>query len=219
MRCYTVKKASGPVPLIGDVEGTVWQQAEVVGVDNWPWYKSGDKQATEARVLWDDDAVYVQFHCQDKHIYAGQTELNDNVYKDSCVEFFANSSPDEGQEYFNFEANCCGTFHVGFGSGRHGRRLIDADVAKGIEVVTSVPGPTKDESPDDDGWWLAAKLPLRTLSEFTARPVCPHAGDRWRANFYRIGGKTDVQHACWSRIDLPTADYHSPDFFGELLFA
>jgi hypothetical protein len=218
MRHYTIKRTDVPAPLAGEVDGTPWASAEALAIDNWTWDEPGDRQATRARVLYDDEAVYVQFQCADKHIYSRTTELNGPVYRDSCVEFFAMVDPASGPEYFNFESNCCGTFHVGFGSGRHDRRLIEPDLAAAIAVATSEPRPTRDESPDDSHWWLAARLPLDVLSTFTRKTVAPRKGDVWRCNFYRIGGKTGPRHVTWSPIELPKADFHRPEFFGEVTF-
>ena len=104
-------------------------------------------------------------------------------------------------------------------AGGRRRKPITSDQAAGIRIATSVPGPTKRESADDDGWWVVAVLPFDLLSEFTGRTVRPTAGDLWLANLYRCGGKTDPQYACWNPIDLPHPDFHCLKFFGELHFA
>ena len=68
-------------------------------------------------------------------------------------------------------------------------------------------------------WWAAVAISFRTLSELIGRTVAPAAGDAWKGNFYRCGGKTDPQFACWSPIEFPRPDFHRPEFFGELHFA
>ena len=216
---YTIRPATQTVPLVGDIAGTPWEAADVLMIDNWPWYEAGEKQPTEARLLYDSTAVYVQFQCTDKHIHSEATELNGDVYKDSCVEFFAAIAPDVGPEYINFEANCCGVFHLGFGAGRQGRKLIAFGLASQIDVASSEPRPMREELPEDSGWWLAARLPFDVLSGFSGRSVAPQSGDHWLANFYRCGGKTDDQYACWSPIDVPHPDFHRPECFGRLVFA
>ena len=219
IREYVIKPATQTVPLCGHVAGTPWQGADVLAIDNWPWYQGGDKQPTEARLLYDDAAIYVQFQCEDKHIYSEAAELNGDVYKDSCVELFASVEPEAGPDYFNFEANCCGVFHLGFGAARQGRKLVTAALAARVDVASSEAGPTRDESPDDARWWLAARLPFDLLSEFAGRSVSPKAGDYWMANFYRCGGKTDEQYACWNPIIASQPDFHRPECFGPLVFA
>jgi hypothetical protein len=115
--------------------------------------------------------------------------------------------------------NCCGTVHVGLGDRREGRRNITPELAGRIKLKASVPGPTKDESPYDNGWWIAAALPFEMLSEFAGQKVKPASGTAWRANFYRCGGKTDGQFGCWNFIPWKQPDFHRPEFFGDLLFA
>ncbi len=214
---YKVHRVSAKPPLTGDVAGTVWQNAEVAKISEFPWYKSGDRQGTEVRVLYDKKAIYLQFICEDKHISSAVTELNGLVCVDSCVEFFA--SPHPGKlDYFNFEANCCGVVHFGYGPIPKVRNLITPELASKIQIATSINTPTKEESPDDNGWWLAVAIPFDVLREFTGLAEAPKAGTVWRGNFYRCGGKTDDQFACWSPVVYERPNFHAPDQFGELLF-
>ncbi|HUT61594.1 MAG TPA: carbohydrate-binding family 9-like protein [Phycisphaerae bacterium] len=218
MKQYRIRRASASPPLNGDASAGPWPQADALKIDEYPWYTAGAKQATAVRALYDDEALYLQFLCEDRHIFAEVTELNGPVCKDSCVEFFATIEPDRRPDYFNVEFNCCGTRLGKWGSQRHGRKDITPAQAERIEVATSVPGPTKADSPNDDGWWLAVKLPLDLLSEFTGVRVRPASGTRWRGNFYRCGGRSDPQLACWNIIEWARPDYHRPEFFGEIVF-
>ena len=217
-RPYLVKRIAEPVPLSGEVEGTPWAQTPGVSVDLYPWYQSGDKQPTTARMLYDTTTLYLQFLCEDKHIFSETTELNGPVCRDSCVEFFAMPNQMRRQEYFNLEINACGTLLLGWGV-KGDRRRISQEMASRLTIVTSVPEPTKDESPDDNGWWVAAAVPFDLLSEFTERTIQPGSGGEWYVNFYRCGGRTDDQYACWWPIETPTPDFHRPEFFGQILFA
>ena len=215
-KTYTVRKASGKIKLSCDE--TIWAAADRLSIDEYPWYTHGQKQATTVAALYDADAIYLLFICEDKHIYAVETRPNGDVYKDSCVEFFANVDPEKGDDYFNFEANCCGTIHLAFGPDRYNRTLASGDVLEKIRVSTSIPTATKEESPSDDGWWLAAKIPFSAISKLAGYPVEVKSGTIWTANFYRCGGKTDPQHACWNPIATPQPDFHQPGYFGILKF-
>lgn len=218
MRRYALHLARGPAPLAGGVSGTPWADARVLRIDRYPWYAGGEKQATTVRLLHSRTTLYVQFRCRDRHFSARATELNGDVYLDSCVELFAMPHPEAGGEYFNLEVNCCGCMHLGWGDGRHRRRLVGPGLARRIRIATSVPTARKDESPDDRWWWVAAAIPFDALSDFAGVAIRPEAGDLWRANLYRCGGKTDPQYACWSPIAWPRPDYHRPEFFGKLRF-
>ena len=87
-----------------------------------------------------------------------------------------------------------------------------------ICVVTSVPTPTREESSADDGWWLAAGVPFAAIAELAQAPVAPGSGTGWGGNFYRCGGRTEPQCACWNPIQWQQPDYHRPEFFGTLTF-
>lgn len=216
MERYVIHQAAEKPPLSGDVSGP-WQDAEVANIDKFPWYTSGDRQATAVRVLHDDEAVYLQFICEDRHISSEVTELNGHVCLDSCVEFFA--SPHAGRlDYFNFEVNCCGGIHFGFGPTPQSRTLVSPELASRIQIATSIDTQTKVESPDDNGWWLAVAIPFGLLREFAGLEATPKSGTAWRGNFYRCGGKTDDQFACWNPVVYERPNFHAPDQFGELLF-
>lgn len=218
MRRYTIRPVVGPVPLTGRVAGTMWQSARVLAIDRYPWYAGGEKQTTTVRMLYNRTTLYVQFRCRDRHISARETELNGDVYLDSCVELFAMPNPSRSGDYFNLEINCCGCVFLGWGSGREDRRLATPADVRGLRIVTSVPSATKAESGDDRAWWVAAAIPFRALGDFAGVRIRPRPGDVWRANLYRCGGLTDGQYACWSPIDWPQPDYHRPEFFANLRF-
>ncbi|MFB3892092.1 MAG: carbohydrate-binding family 9-like protein [Phycisphaerae bacterium] len=222
MSKYMIKKAARAVPLTGEVIGP-WSRAEVLKIDHYPWYKAGVKQATSVRLLYDAKAIYVQFICEDKHIFARKTEFNGPVCLDSCVEFFATIEPAVRPDYFNLEINCCGQIHMGFGQERHGRILMAPELARRMKIVTSIKASSKEESAKDNGWWVAAAIPFDVISEFASQKnpgtlVKPGKGTVWKANFYRCGGKTDEQYAVWNDIKWAKPDYHRPEFFGELEF-
>ena len=217
MKTYVVRKIADDVPLDGDVSKQPWAQVEGADIDCFPWYHSGRKQAARVKACYSATRLYLLFECEDRHIAARSTELNGEVWKDSCVEIFA-SLQEAPEEYFNLEINCCGTMLMGYGPGRSPRRLVEPDLASLIDIYHSVPGPAKQDAPDDDGWVIEVSLPFGMLAEFTGRTLMVRPGTRWRANFQRCGGVTDPQHACWSPIKTPSPDFHRPEHFGLLEF-
>lgn len=212
---YTIHRVSTPPRLALSSE---WDVAESLSIDNYPWFKGGQKQNTRVAVLYDDKALYALFVCEDKHIYSVATQSNGPVCLDSCVELFATPEPARGPDYFNFEANCCGTMLLGWGPERNDRVLANTDIFKQVRVATSIPSPTRGETPGDDGWWLAVALPYSAISKLAGRTISVKSGDQWKANFFRCGGKTDDQYACWNPIVTPKPDFHRPEQFGTLVF-
>lgn len=212
---YTIPRTAD-FAVDADPTKDAWQGAPALAIDNFTWYTSGDKQATDVRLLWSETGVYALFTCEDKHIGASVTDLNGPVCKDSCVEFFATVDPERRPDYFNLEMNCCGVVHLGFGPDRHDRKLIYKELADRIEIATTVAGPPKNEQPEDDGWVLEVKLPFSVLEQF-----CDYTfggqGTVWNANFYRCGG-TDEQHSTTFPIEKDRPDFHLPQFFRPIQF-
>lgn len=214
--CYTVEKVDTLSQMTADPAGLPWEKVNVLEIDNYPWYSAGKKQRTTVRACYDAENIHLIFECEDVHIAASAREPNGPVCQDSCVEFFA-GPPDTGQ-YFNLEINCCGDILLGYGQKRQNRILADPALIRQIEVATTVQERPKHESPDDDGWILQVRLPLEVLNRLTGQAIKPSPGERWRANFYRCGGRTDPQYACWSPIQTPSPDFHRPEFFGTITF-
>lgn len=217
MRTYTIRSAAPGLADGNPLDPAQWPDAAVTAIAEYPWYKAGSRQDTHVRLLHDSDALHVLFVASDRHISAQPRELNGPVCLDSCVEFFANPWPDDGLSYFNLEINCCGAVHFGFGPHMMQRWLATPAQAGQLTVRTTFPGPAKDEAPGDREWRVYARIPLSLLNEFCARRLS--FSGRWAGNFYRCGGKTDPQYACWNPISWERPNFHRPEQFGDLVFA
>src|SRR5580700_1282162 len=85
---YEVKRATSPIVIDGKVDDKAWAAANKVELI-FPWdAQTGDKQKTTARLLWDDNYLYVSYECEDTDIVALRTERDEPTYMDDAVEFF-----------------------------------------------------------------------------------------------------------------------------------
>ncbi|WP_128906674.1 carbohydrate-binding family 9-like protein [Halorubrum amylolyticum] len=218
MRTAAVRRVSDPVPLVGDTTGTTWDRSEPVEIDRFLWTTPEHRPRTKVRALYDEESLYLHYEVADRHSYATTTTLNGSVWEDSCVEFFASPRPAVCEAYVNFEVNCVGTYHLGYGPDRANRTLVEPETADAIRVRTSIDGPTKRPHADDDEWWIAAKLPFDVLSDLSGVAVAPSPGTRWRGNFYRLRSRPEPLYAAWNPVDAPEPDFHRPSAFGELRF-
>lgn len=219
MRFATVRRVSTDVPLVADTVDTVWARAEAVPIDHVLWTTPDRRPRTIARLLYDDTTLYLHYTVEDHHSYASATKLNGPVWEDSCVEFFAIPQPEvQQQQYVNFEVNCVGTFHLGYGLNRTDRTLIDPGQAENIRVTSSVEGPTKQPHFADTCWWIAVALPFDTLSTFTGTTIAPTQGKQWRANLHRLRSRPEPLYAAWNPIETQNPDFHQPSAFGILRF-
>ena len=227
MNEYVIEPAGSAVPLCGDPSEGLWTKATTLRIGEHPWVgsdrevsvKSGIPIEATARLLYDEQALYLQYRVVDGHQQATTTELNGQVWTDSCVELFASPVPEDRQRYFNFEANCVGQFRLGFGSDRKSRRTISPELAEAIRIETSVDGSRKEPDPEnDEQWWLAAALPFEVLREFTGVDLDHSTGTAWRGNLQCCREDSMPSYAVWSPIDAPAPDFHRPDQFGRLVF-
>jgi hypothetical protein len=195
-----------------------WSGVAPVTLDEFPWYRAGTKQRTAARLASTATHLCAEFLCEDGHISSQAVALNGDVWKDSCVELFFCPDPVADEAYFNLEINACGVLLLAFGRDRHARRFVDWELAAEIVVAHSVPGPTKEDAPGDNGWRIATAVPFRILEALSGMSLRHSPGTRWTGNLYRCGGRTDPHYAAWSPIPLPSPDYHCPQYFGEWAF-
>ncbi|KGJ92872.1 carbohydrate-binding family 9-like protein [Colwellia psychrerythraea] len=197
-----------------------WSLIPALQINTFPWYEHGAKQSSQVKLTANNSTLFIQIIAQDKHSYAKQTELNHMlICQDSCVEFFFSPSGVLGSSYVNLEVNCCGTLHLAYGEDRDHRQFISLEAANLIQCTSSLnlamESPVKLETENDKEWTIDIALPFTAIEALTGETVNK---DKWFANFYRCGGRTEPQYAVWNNINVVEPDYHRPEHFGELVF-
>lgn len=196
MKTYTIKKANAPITEES------FAHANIAKVDCSPWPDTLCPFTVEARLLYDDEAIYVNMACDEHPVTAVHTERDSSVCCDSCMEFFLAPNADDAS-YINIEINAIGTMLLHQGYDRHNnKKLPVADEIFDIKTVIT-----------QKGWQLFYKVPFSFLTEYFGKVT-----DTMHGNFYKCGDETPHMHyAMWSPIDLPEPDYHRPEFFGEII--
>src|SRR5258708_27172712 len=65
---YEVHRAVGGIVIDGKLDDAAWKAAPEVEF-RFPWdQQTGPKQKTVARLLWDDERLYVGYQCEDTDI-------------------------------------------------------------------------------------------------------------------------------------------------------
>lgn len=213
---YDVLRAPGRITIDGRLDEPGWRSAPTVGPFHFNWYESGEKEQTEARLLWDDDNLYVSWYCHDRHISASVTKRHGPVSEDDCAEIFLSPNPAKVSNYYTFEINVIGAMlnrcRTDWWTG------LPTWEPEGVRYRTSHQGNgPKKESPDDDHWIVELAIPFQNFSRDAAH-VPPKPGDKWRLNLYRTGGITNKQQSSWSPIAPPSHTFHTPEAFGVVRF-
>lgn len=213
---YDIHRASGPIRIDAKLDESDWQQARSAGAFNFPWFQGGEKELTEAKLLWDDINLYVAWYAHDRHISAAVTQRHGPVSKDDCVEIFISPNPDKVKNYYTFEINAIGTML--------NRARTDWWTGpptwepEGVQYRATFHGLSrKDESPQDDHWIVEAAIPLKNFVRDAAHTP-PRDGDIWRLNLQRLGGITNVQASTWSPLPEGVRSFHTPEAFGTVRF-
>jgi len=175
---------------------------------------------TQAKLLYDDEAISVIFRVEDRYVRAVAEKHQDDVFLDSCVEFFFAPADDVEKAYFNLEMNCGGTILLHYQTlPRIDPVELTAQEIAHIEVASTLPKIVEPEMPMPIVWTVEYRLPIRMLKKCYPSLVQPAPGVTWRANFYKCGDSTSHPHwLTWTKVEHATPDFHIPKFFGQLVF-
>lgn len=178
-------------------------------LDYAPWPSYPAKPAVQFSIAHCPSAILLQFGVKEKHMKAVHSNINDPVYKDSCVEFFI--SLDEGAAYYNFEFNCLGTVLAGFGRGNTDRELLPPAELQKIKTEVLI-----SRGEEQAQWEITLILPVTV---FVHHPSLKLQGRQCSANFYKCGDDLPEPHfLSWSNIVSKEPNFHLPQFFGVLNF-
>lgn len=183
-----------------------WECIQPIAITNYPWGTDYMPKTSAWLYRVEGEGFYLKMRCEEKEPIAIYTGDNDPVYKDSCMEFFANYYPEEeGTGYINFEMNSNGTVLCEYGHPGDRHYLRD----KGFQVPKPVV--TKDE----DSWEIELMIPDTFIQAVYGKDTISHY---IKGNFYKCGDDTHTPHyGSWSPIENPTPAFHKPEYFGELM--
>jgi hypothetical protein len=204
---YVVQCANPAPPMEPDWQHPSWSQAETLQIIHFRPEGSDHRPVTSARLLCDPTGIHGIFHVEDRYVRCVRANYFAEVWKDSCVEFFAEPKP--GRGYFNFEFNCGGAFKE--------FTKMPAGLGKTIQVRSSLPAIVEPEIQTPVAWTLRFFIPF-TLFQHYIGPLGPIGGQVWRGNFYKCAEEVSHPHwASWSPVDK--FDFHRPNCFGTIEFS
>jgi hypothetical protein len=208
------------VPPVG--EDVDWSQANVLQVDQFHSTSGLHRPRTYVRLLHDLRSFLLRFDVENDYAVSRATKYQDNVSRDSCVEFFV--QPPSGNAYFNLELNCGGTMLLYFiedpsrkDSGFAKYTPLPEDEASLVSIAHSMPSMVWPARAEPTSWWLTCRIPFQ-LFEAYVDPIKIKRGDRWRANFFKCASESRHPHwASWNAIG-EVLNFHQPQCFGDLVF-
>ena len=230
---YDVTKLDRSMVIDGNWNKPHWHNVNALEIKN----RMGDKPlftpGVEAKMMYDDENLYVIFRVNDKYVKSIVTEINGPVYEEPAVEFFFSPDTAFPHKYFNLEINCIGTplmHYNDFKNVIEGRTIkestpLDEKDIRQVEIASTI---SKDIDPltriiDEEItepviWTIEYRIPLSILENYS-KVVRPQPGVEWKANFYKIAEKgTNVHFFTWSPVNNAVPNFHLPQFFGDIIF-
>jgi len=216
----------------GNVNKQSWRDA--------PWTDDfvdieGDKKpvprySTRAKMLWDEEYLYIGAELQEPHVWATLTKRDSVIFQDNDFEVFIDPNGDNHQ-YYEFEINALNTgWDLRLPKPyKDGGSAIDTWDIKGIKTAVRVHGTLNDSSDVDEGWSVEIAMPWDSLSEFAGCVCPPKTGDQWRINFSRVQWHVDVLEGKyvkrpktpednWVWSPQGVIDMHRPERWGYVQF-
>lgn len=212
---YEVHRRAGPMEIDGKIDPKEWSAASLAMEFIFPWdTQTGAKQKTHARLLWDDEYLYVAYECEDTDITAQVQGRDEFVYRDDTVEIFLNVKPSQTLAYYCMEINVRGTVmdYVCIDAQYYMRRFD----MEGVKLGVQVNGTMNLRGDTDKGWNLELAIPWKNFADM-AKP--PQIGTVFTGELNRWDGvEPNRRLSVWVDSKLNWPHPHAPANFGELVF-
>jgi Carbohydrate-binding family 9 len=183
-------------------------------VDFLNWKDFDYKPDVKFAMAYTRHEILLKYYVTEHWFKAEMTETNQEVYEDSCVEFFI--APSDDGIYYNFELNAIGTCLMASGTERGNRSRIAPGIISAIRRFGSSGVKSISEKSGEFSWTLTLAIPLTVFIHHDIKEL---KGRIFRANFYKCGDKLTVPHyLSWNPVGAEKPDFHRPEYFGLLKF-
>lgn len=220
-RTYVCYRVDGSLDIDGKLDEASWTKAasteafEDISGEGFPT----PIYETTAKMLWDDEYLYVGAVLTEPDIKALLTQRDTIIYYDHDFEVFIDPDSD-GHNYFEIETNARGVIFdlmldKPYRSG--GNFFIQWD-CPGLKTAIHCEGTMNDSSDKDEWWSVEMAIPHQALTMNFENPL--KAGNTWRINFSRVEWlKEGGPEENWVWTATGQIDMHNPDRWGYLYFS
>lgn len=198
-----LKESIGPEGFPGTA---LWERAPAVRFErDWRGEQGDPERATEVRLLWNRQTLYLRFvsRYRELHVYADARAdgWRDELWERDVAEAFLQPDASDPRVYKELEVSPNGFWidlNIAHGKKEEMRSGLQRRVIQGAGALT---------------WTAELAVPMRSLTPaFDPKRA-------WRANFFRVEGKTEPRfYSAWSPTLTPAPNFHVPEAFGHLVF-
>ena len=196
---YVCYRADTPIKIDGKATELCWQNAHWTDdfCDILDVHHEVPRFRTRAKLLWDNDFLYVFAEIQEPHIWANVKQRDDVIFQDNDFEVFIDPDGDT-HNYYEYEMNALNTQW----DLRLTRPYRDGGIPvtswnfEGMLSAVNLDGTINNPSDTDRCWSVEIAFPMKSFLDSTGViPVKP--GDQWRINFSRVEWQTDIVKGCY----------------------
>ena len=218
---YVCYRTAGEITIDGKLDEPSWENAEETAefVDISGEGFPNPKYRTTAKMLWDDEFLYVAAEMEEPDLRASLTEHDSIIYRDNDFEVFLDPDGD-GKNYFEIEINAFGTvFDLMLDKPyRVGGNFLMQWNCPGLKTAVCCTGTLNNASDCDSGWVVEMAIPRKALSLNFDNPLL--SGKCWRVNFSRVQWlKKGRPEENWVWSPTGKIDMHMPDRWGYVFFS
>ena len=211
---YFCRRAPFPLVPDGDLEKDFWKDAPFTA-DFRDIEGPGmpvPRFATRAKILWDDENLYIGAVLEGDEIWAYQTEHDCVIFRDNDFEIFIDPDSDT-QEYVEYEMNALNTNWdlLLTKAYRDGGSAVNGLEVKGLDSAVKICGKLNEADPENRFWSVEVVIPFETLAEVSSSKKPPLPGDFCRMNFSRVQWKVDREGNRWVKRKDPETGSPLPE--------
>ncbi len=210
--CYRSGKA---LKVDGKLNESAWKKAEWTNlfVDIEGSLKPLPLQNTRAKMLWDDNNLYIAAVVEEEHIWAYLDKKDQIVFHENDFEVFIDPDNDT-QNYYELEINAINNNFDLFlpKPYRHGGIAQLHWNIEGLKSAVQVNGTVNNPYDKDKSWTVEMAIPLAALSHMDVKAVQPTDGSVWRINFSRVNWQHEVVDGKYIRRRTPNGRRHLPEY-------
>jgi hypothetical protein len=224
---YTAERRIDTIVIDGNLTEASWQNAAQTSVFTfWDGSPAPVSLQTTAKMIWDDQYLYIGFMASDPDVYATYTARDSRLWEQDNFEVFVTVPGTTG--YVEVEGSPRGAIWDGVFTNVF-QGLGGAYNIAGLQVSARVHGTLNNSSDQDTGFTGEMRLPF--IDIYQSAPVGhPLHGTQLRLNLNRINWNTpatqgglgaagsDTYYA-WSPVPGTGISFHRPDKFGTVTFS
>jgi hypothetical protein len=211
---YHCRRAAKPFLLDGRLDKPFWEDAPFTSafLDIEGEHMQCPRFLTRAKMLWDDENLYVGAQLDGSEIWGSVTKRDDIIFQDNDFEIFIDPDSDT-QQYYEFEMNALNTLWDLFlptayrdnGSGLNGYDI------HGLRTAVFIDGTVNKPSASNRSWSVEVVIPFAAIIECLPQKRAPKEGEYYRINFSRVQWKTDVKDGRYQKRTDPSTGQPLPE--------